>query len=582
MTLTLPRAANDVVGRAEIQHTLAAALDAAVDGRAATLVVEGEAGSGKTLLMQWLMEHAAERGVLTVAARPVEGEAQLPLAVMTDVLRPLRGWTPRLLPEQRDVLEAAAGGVGEASTDRLLLAAATLALLATVAEDTPVLLVVDDAHWADPTSGRALSFALRRLLADRVLAVLTRRPTEELRIAGPWEPLELRGLAEPDIAALIEGRTGVTPPPGVVERIRDETLGNPLAVSHLAERLPVDALAGASPLPITLPLQEVARRTFAGLVRALPAGTRSALTVVAAAGSAAARIAPSALRVVRSGRGRPRPGRGGGADHRGERQRRVRPPALPGDGVGGGGRGGRAAGARGAGRGRAGPRPATPRLAPRALGARHRRGRGGGRGGGGRGGRAARRGGGDRRHARARGHPQPARAALRPPRARLRARARRGGPPRRGPRPAPAAPRRRRHRRRRAGRRLPPARPPDAVGHPARQPARGRAHPRRPAAPADVGHPRGRGAARPQHGRAPPLRRPRPCRARGDPPPRRRTSPTNRAAAAPAPRAPAAARAADVPAPARLPPPAPPAPPSAPRAAIGAVAGASAARPRRR
>ena len=297
MTLILPRVANDVVGRAEIQHTLAAALDGAVDGRAATLVVEGEAGSGKTLLMQWLMEHAAERGVLTVAARPVEGEAQLPLAVMTDVLRPLRGWAPRLLPEQRDVLEAAAGGVGEASTDRLLLAAATLALLAAVAEDTPVLLVVDDAHWADPTSGRALSFALRRLLADRVLAVLTRRPTEELRIAGPWEPLELRGLTEPDIAALIEVRTGVTPPPGVVERIRDETLGNPLAVSHLAERLPVDALAGASPLPITLPLQEVARRTFAGLVRALPAGTRSALTVVAAAGSAAARIAPSALRV---------------------------------------------------------------------------------------------------------------------------------------------------------------------------------------------------------------------------------------------------------------------------------------------
>jgi len=297
VTLILPRVANDVVGRAEIQHTLAAALDGAVDGRAATLVVEGEAGSGKTLLMQWLMEHAAERGVLTVAARPVEGEAQLPLAVMTDVLRPLRGWAPRLLPEQRDVLEAAAGGVGEASTDRLLLAAATLALLAAVAEDTPVLLVVDDAHWADPTSGRALSFALRRLLADRVLAVLTRRPTEELRIAGPWEPLELRGLTEPDIAALIEVRTGVTPPPGVVERIRDETLGNPLAVSHLAERLPVDALAGASPLPITLPLQEVARRTFAGLVRALPAGTRSALTVVAAAGSAAARIAPSALRV---------------------------------------------------------------------------------------------------------------------------------------------------------------------------------------------------------------------------------------------------------------------------------------------
>jgi hypothetical protein len=132
--------------------------------------------------------------VLTVAVRPVEGEAQLPLAVMTDVLRPMRAWMPRLLPEQRDVLEAAAGGVGEASTDRLLLASATLALLAAVAEDTPVLLVLDDAHWADPTPGRALSFALRRLLADRVLAVLARRPTScASRALGA---LLLKGLAE--------------------------------------------------------------------------------------------------------------------------------------------------------------------------------------------------------------------------------------------------------------------------------------------------------------------------------------------------------------------------------------------------
>ena len=296
MTVTFSRAVPDVVGRAEIQNALTAALTAAVDGHAATLVVEGEAGSGKTLLMQWLLEHAADQGILAVVVRPVEGEAQLPLAVMIDVLRPLRNWMPRLLPEQRAVLEAAVGGVGEASTDRLLLAAATLALLAAVAEDTPVLLVVDDAHWVDLASGRALSFALRRLLADRVLAVLTRRVAEEVRICGPWEPLRLRGLTEPDIAALIAGRTGVSPPPSVVARISEETLGNPLAVSHLAERLPADALAGASPLPITLPLQEVARRTFGGIVRALPPRARAALTIVAAAGSAAGRIAPEALR----------------------------------------------------------------------------------------------------------------------------------------------------------------------------------------------------------------------------------------------------------------------------------------------
>ena len=112
-----------------------------------------------------MVEATVSIGRPTVVARPVVGEAQLPPAVLTDVLRALRNWMPRLLPEQRAVLEAAAGGVAEVSTDRLLLAAATRAVPAAVAEDIPVLLVVDDAQWTDPASGRGLSFRLWRLLA---------------------------------------------------------------------------------------------------------------------------------------------------------------------------------------------------------------------------------------------------------------------------------------------------------------------------------------------------------------------------------------------------------------------------------
>lgn len=285
-----------VVGRGSAQRAITTALTAAVEGRSTVIAIEGEAGSGKTVLLQWLRNHDAARAFRQVAVRPVEGEADLPLAVMTDVLRPLRRWVFRLPAAHRSVLEAAGGGVGEASTDRLLLAAATLALLAAAAEDEPLLLVIDDTQWVDPASGRALSFALRRLLADRVAVVLARRPTEQERIPGPWETLPLDGLGESHVAELLLGATGVQPHPSVVVRIKEETLGNPLAVEHLAKHLPREVLSGEVPLPMTLPLQQVARRTFGGLVRALPARSRAALAVLAAAGSAAAQLAPHALR----------------------------------------------------------------------------------------------------------------------------------------------------------------------------------------------------------------------------------------------------------------------------------------------
>jgi DNA-binding CsgD family transcriptional regulator len=285
-----------LLGRDPVQQAMTAALASADDGRAATVVVEGGAGSGKTSVLRWLTEQPAAEAFRPVLICPVEGEADLPLAVMTDVLRPLRTFVPGLAAEHRAVLEAA-GGAGEAPADRLLLATATLALLAAAAEDRPLLLVVDDAQWVDAASGRALGFALRRLLADRVAAVVARRPSDDGRITGPWEPLRLEGLAEPHIAELLRAETGVTPTAPVVGRIREETLGNPLAVRHLARQLPAEALSGAAPLPVALPLREVADRSFGGLVRALPQRSRDAVTILAAAGSAAAQLAPQALRI---------------------------------------------------------------------------------------------------------------------------------------------------------------------------------------------------------------------------------------------------------------------------------------------
>jgi AAA ATPase domain len=157
-----PARSTALVGREPARTALKAALGVADGGRAATIVVEGEAGSGKTLLVEWLLAEATRRAVRHVAVRPVEGEADLPLAVMIDIIRPLSDVLPGLAAEHREILAAAAGGAGRASTDRLLLAAATLALLTAAAEDAPLLLVVDDAHWVDLASGQALSFAVHR------------------------------------------------------------------------------------------------------------------------------------------------------------------------------------------------------------------------------------------------------------------------------------------------------------------------------------------------------------------------------------------------------------------------------------
>ncbi|PVY96351.1 BREX system ATP-binding domain-containing protein [Actinomycetospora cinnamomea] len=288
-------AESPVVGRAPARQVLLEALDSAAGGRTAAVSLVGEAGSGKTLLVEWLLAQASDRGFCLVTARPVEGESDLPLAVMLDVLRPLRPWVSCLASEHRNVLDAAGGGWGEASTDRLLLAAATLALLAAAAEDEPVLLVIDDAHWTDPPSARALAFAIRRLLADRVAVVMCRRNTEPERIDGPWRVVSLEGLEEDEVAALLAEVSGMRPAASVVARVREETSGNPLAVNHLARRLSAEALTGQAPLPLTLPLEGVAHRSFAGLVRALPERARSALAVVAAAGSAAGELAPAAL-----------------------------------------------------------------------------------------------------------------------------------------------------------------------------------------------------------------------------------------------------------------------------------------------
>ncbi len=219
----------------------------------------------------------------------VEGETELPLAALVELLRPLRTSVDALSPAHRSVVSALLDG-GDAAVDRFTLGAATLALLALAAEDAPLLVVVDDAHWLDDLSGAVLSFALRRLGADAVAVVLGRRPDAGRPVAGPWQELRLAGLGPADAREVL----GMAAAP-VAAALHAATGGNPLALGELRRVLSAAQLAGRVPLPDPLPLGRRGTAAFGWRFAGLPVATRRALTVVAAAGAGGSDLLGAAL-----------------------------------------------------------------------------------------------------------------------------------------------------------------------------------------------------------------------------------------------------------------------------------------------
>ena len=135
-------------------------LEEARRGRSGTLVVVGDAGAGKTALLEKSRALASDMRVL--AATGVESEAELPFASLHELLRPVLDLLPRIPPSQARALAAALALEG-GQPDALAVGAGTLSLLVEVAEEVPALIVLDDAHWLDRASTEALAFAARRL-----------------------------------------------------------------------------------------------------------------------------------------------------------------------------------------------------------------------------------------------------------------------------------------------------------------------------------------------------------------------------------------------------------------------------------
>ncbi|HEV2815290.1 MAG TPA: AAA family ATPase, partial [Solirubrobacteraceae bacterium] len=208
--------------------------------RSRSLILRGEAGIGKTALLTHIVDSASD---LTVArAGGVESEMELAFAGLHQLCAPMLDRLPRLPAPQRRALAVVFGLNVGAAPDRFLVGLAVLSLLSTVADERPLLCVVDDAHWLDQASAQALAFVARRLLAEPVgIVFAARERTEELQHLSE---LEVRGLRTADARALLGSALRFRLDERIRDRVVAETGGNPLALLELPRSLTATELEG--------------------------------------------------------------------------------------------------------------------------------------------------------------------------------------------------------------------------------------------------------------------------------------------------------------------------------------------------
>src|SRR5271156_1691617 len=164
-----------LVGRLYEREALEAMFDGAKAGLSSALVLRGEAGVGKTALLDDAAESAAARGMQIARLTGIESEIQLGYAALHRLLLPYGGRFDRLPVPQRDALQSTFGLVAGPPADRFMVALGVLTLLADVATEEPLVCLVDDVQWLDPESAVVLGFAARRLFAEQVVLLFAIR-----------------------------------------------------------------------------------------------------------------------------------------------------------------------------------------------------------------------------------------------------------------------------------------------------------------------------------------------------------------------------------------------------------------------
>jgi DNA-binding CsgD family transcriptional regulator len=272
-----------IIGREAGLATLRGLVDP-VPRASQVLLVIGEAGMGKTVLLADAAERARSAGMRVLSVTGRESETKLAFAGLHELLRPVLSSVAALPGRQAQALEAALGLAADpAAPDPLLTGVAVLTLLSDLSERSPVLVVADDVHWLDRSSLDALAFAGSRLDAERVVLLLSARgqvPPSGFDRGFP--ELDLEPLSAADAGRLLDGQPH--PPRGWArEQVLAQAVGNPMALIELAKVIAADPDASRRWAAEPLPLSERLSAVITSTVASLPRQTQAALLLAAVA-----------------------------------------------------------------------------------------------------------------------------------------------------------------------------------------------------------------------------------------------------------------------------------------------------------
>jgi DNA-binding CsgD family transcriptional regulator len=293
-----------LVGRQAEQQAIDRLAAAARLGVSGVLVLTGEAGSGKTALLDSFV--AAHDDMQLMRATGLESERELPFAMLLQLARPALGLLDQIPAIQADALSTAlalpkTSDVGRSGRDRFTIGAALLSLICRYAEGGPVAVVVDDLHLADTPSADALLFAARRLAADPVVALLAVRTPEGDHLVADLDSMRVSGLDLDAARTLVAHVRGPSVADETVRRLHRMTDGNPLALMELSEADEDVMQSAERGLPFRVPRAII--DAFGRRLDQLEAECRAALLIAAVCGTDLSLIADAcAVRGIDVGR----------------------------------------------------------------------------------------------------------------------------------------------------------------------------------------------------------------------------------------------------------------------------------------